>query len=124
MKNLFQILICACALIPFTACERKTVEISVAFQQDTVINGVKTKTTTKERRLRQLTWTEQDSIDEMIGTSENLISPYLARTTHEDTVVYLDRLIAYWHQDSLVGRRQFRACNLFYFTRNRRSTSY
>src|SRR6188768_1017592 len=100
MRNLFQILISAFVVISFTACEHRPRETTITFHQDTVINGVRTQKIIKTGRVRRLANTELDSIEEIVENAEILTRGYLPRLTSEDTVAYLDRLIAYWRQDS------------------------
>jgi hypothetical protein len=105
MKDFIHILICTFLAVTFiVACEPKPTDVTMTFSRDTVINGVKTEEILKTGHVRQLTRIQRDSINEMVIHAEILTERYLSREVHEDTIVYLDKLIAHLKGDSLVDR--------------------
>jgi hypothetical protein len=101
MKNRSQILLFLFGTISFTACEHKPREIRMTFYQDTLINGVKTEKVLKTGRVKELTSTQRDSIEQLLTEAETVTEHYLVRAANEDTTIYLDKVIRHWHQDSL-----------------------
>jgi hypothetical protein len=73
----------------------------MTFYQDTLINGVKIEKVLKTGRVKELTNTQRDSIDQLVTEAETLTGQYLERATNEHTMIYLDRVIRRWRQDSL-----------------------
>jgi hypothetical protein len=104
MKSFFHVLIYVLATISFIRCDYRQKEVRMTFSRDIILDGVKTEKIIRTGNVRNLSGVERDSIEQVLKNSVALTGNYLVRNMDEDTVVYLDRLIAHWLKDSLSGK--------------------